>query len=367
MRMARLLEPTPKGLFCPAGRFHIDPWQPVERAVLTHAHGDHARAGSAQYLCASDGLELARERIGPEARIDSIPYGRATRVGNALVSLHPAGHILGSAQVRIEVAGEVWVVSGDFKRQPDPTCAPFEPIRCHAFVTESTFALPIYRWRDPRAIADDIESWWRANQAEGRTSLMFAYAVGKAQRILASIDASIGPILVHGSVARFNASYRAAGVRLPETLPADAENAKRHKGRALVIAPPIAMNSPWARKFGNASTAFASGWMQIRGARRRKNVDRGFALSDHADWPGLVDTIRETGAERVFATHGSSDVLARWLREQGVDANVWKTAWEGEAGAEESGAVGAGEVDSESGSDAETNDAGTSPRTGDAE
>ncbi len=325
--MAALLHSTDRGLYCAAGDFYIDPWQPVERAVITHAHGDHARPGCGAYLTTDRGAPLLRERLGPDAKIETVPYGRTVHFNSVEVSLHPAGHILGSAQIRIATSGEVWVASGDYKTHPDATCEPFEPFRCHTFLTESTYGLPIYRWRPPEEIFAEIQQWWAANQAIGRSSVLFAYSLGKAQRILAGIDASIGPIFVHGAVARYLAAYAAAGVQLPPVE--HAEGATR--GCGLVLAPPSARGTPWLRRFGESSTAFVSGWMQIRGARRRRAVDRGFVLSDHADWPALLDTIRATGAENVLATHGYTGPLTRWLQERGANARAVTTSFEGDA------------------------------------
>jgi putative mRNA 3-end processing factor len=232
--------------------------------------------------------------------------------------------------VRIEHRGEVWVVSGDYKVEPDPTCMPFESIRCHTFVTESTFGLPIYRWAGEAEVLADIHAWWRGNREAGRASLLFAYALGKAQRLLAGLDPSIGPIFTHGAVEKMNAAYRAQGVRLPETQHVALAEKSQSWAGAMIVAPPSARGSAWARKFGDASTGFASGWMQIRGARRRRAIDRGFILSDHADWPGLLGAIRASGAERVWITHGYSEVLARHLQEQGLEAKVVQTRFEGE-------------------------------------
>jgi putative mRNA 3-end processing factor len=245
------------------------------------------------------------------------------------VSLHPAGHILGSAQVRLESRGEIWVVSGDFKIEPDPTCAPFEPLPCHVFITESTFGLPIYRWPTPATVFADINAWWRANREAGKASLLYGYALGKAQRLLAGLDASIGPIYLHGAVDKMTAAYREAGVSLPPTQYAAAERGFDWSG-SLILAPPSAHQTPWMRKFGTVSTGFASGWMTIRGTRRRKAVDRGFVLSDHADWPGLLTAIEAAGAERIGVTHGYSNVLVRWLQERGKDAWALPTRYEGE-------------------------------------
>jgi putative mRNA 3-end processing factor len=315
------------GLFCAAGGFHVDPWSPVELAVVTHAHADHARAGSGAYLCARIGAELVRNRVGPEARVETLEYGERRRIGEATVSLHPAGHVLGSAQVRIEAAGETWVVSGDYKTEPDPTCAPLEPQRCDVFVTESTFGLPIFRWEPAGRVIDEVERWWGANREARRTSVLYAYSLGKAQRVLASIDASAGPVLVHGAMLRPIEAYRAAGIALPEVLHVDDAAAREHRGRALVLAPPSAAGTPWLRKLAPASHAFVSGWMRLRGPRRRMALDRGFALSDHADWPGLLATIEAAGARRVLASHGAAEPLARWLAERGLEAGVLRTQY----------------------------------------
>ena len=276
--------------------------------------------------------------MAPDAAIDAVAYGKPVDINGARVSLHPAGHVLGSSQVRIEFRGEVWVVSGDYKLDPDPTCAPFEPVRCHTFISESTFGLPIYRWQEPARLAASIDAWWRANAAEKRASLVFAYAFGKAQRILASVDASIGPILVHGAVETLNRAYREAGVALPATRLVSELDRSFDTAGALILAPPSAQSTPWLRRFGDYADAFASGWMAVRGARRQRAVDQGFTLSDHADWPSLNRAIAETGAERVYVTHGQVETMVRWLRERGIDAQPMKTEFEGEAGAEEGAA-----------------------------
>jgi putative mRNA 3-end processing factor len=297
-----LLEVRPEGLYCPAGDFFIDPWTPVDRAVITHAHADHACPGSRSYLTVRDGAGLLRERIGPEGEIQAVAYGERT----GMVSLHPAGHILGSAQVRIEHAGEVWAVSGDYKLAPDPTCAAFEPVRCHTFVTESTFGLPIFRWPAERDVLAEIHDWWRGNIEAGKTSVLYAYPLGKAQRVLAGLDITIGPVQVHSSVERFSRIYRENGMKLPEC---SAESP------TLTIAPP-----GFELRGARVSTAMVSGWMRIRGTRRRRSLDRGFVLSDHADWPELLRAIDATGAETVWVTHGQRAPLVRWLTEHGRQA-----------------------------------------------
>jgi putative mRNA 3-end processing factor len=328
-----MLQITEQGLYCAAGDFHIDPWRGVERAVITHAHSDHARVGSQAYLCADTGVGLLRERLGP-VNATGLRYGETVDMNGVRVSLHPAGHVLGSAQVRLEHHGEVWVVSGDYKTHSDPTCASFEPVRCHAFLTESTFGLPVYRWPQPEEIIADLHAWWRGNQEEGRTSVVFAYSLGKAQRVLASLDPSLGPIFVHGAVRALLRHYERAGVRLPPVQHATKDHVRAANGRGMVIAPPAADNSPWLHSLGETCTGIASGWMLLRGTRRWRAADRGFPLSDHADWDGLVASVRATGAERVLVTHGYAAQFARWLNEKGWRAEVVRTQFKGE-GAEE--------------------------------
>ena len=325
-----MLTLTERGLWCEAGGFYVDPWQPVEAAVITHAHGDHARWGCDRYLGARAGERVLRTRLGPDARIRCIEYGERVDVNGVTVSLHPAGHILGSAQVRLEHRGEVWVVSGDYKTEPDPTCAPFEPVRCHTFITESTFGLPIYRWRPQQEVFDEVRAWWRSNRAAGRASVLFGYALGKAQRLLAGLIGEDAPIYTHGAVERLNQDYRASGIALPPTLHTGALPRGHDFGNALIVAPPSAGGSTWLRRFGAQSTAFASGWMRIRGTRRRRNVDRGFVLSDHVDWSALLETITATGAERVWVTHGYREPVVRWLLDAGLDARAVASRWEGE-------------------------------------
>ena len=319
------------GLFCEAGGFHIDPWRPVPRAVISHGHGDHARPGSGAYLGAAPGVPILQRRLGAEARIEGVPFDTPVRIGDVTVSFHPAGHILGSAQVRFERGGEVWVFSGDYKRAPDPSCEPFEPVRCQTFITEATFALPIYRWGDTAEVAREILAWWDEGREAGRASVLFCYALGKAQRILAALAALTDrPVWVHGTVEPLTDCYRAAGVAmLPTRLVAETVRGQSFAGE-LVLAPPSAGGSTWMRRFGPAGTAFASGWMRVRGTRRRRGFDRGFEVSDHADWPDLLSTIAETGAERVYTTHGYTEALARYLRERGLDAGVLPTPFEGE-------------------------------------
>jgi putative mRNA 3-end processing factor len=329
-RAQDLVVERPEGLYCPAGDFHIDPWRPVARAVITHAHADHARGGHGHYLAAAVGEGVLRARLG-DVRLQTLAYGERIDHFGVRLSLHPAGHVLGSAQVRLEHGGQVWVVSGDYfvsgAGDANPTCAAFEPVPCHCFITESTFGLPIYRWRAQREVFADIDDWWRANAAAGRPSLLMGYSFGKAQRLLAGVDASIGTIVVHGAVEPLNRAYRAAGVALPATRLVSEVSDKAELKSALVVAPPSAAGGPWSRRFAAASDAFASGWMQVRGTRRRRGVDRGFVLSDHADWPGLLQAIAATGCERVIVTHGYEAVLQRCLQEQGLQAQTFRTEY----------------------------------------
>jgi putative mRNA 3-end processing factor len=323
---------TARGLFCEAGGFYIDPWQPVERALITHAHADHASAGSNAYLCAKPGERILRRRL-PDARIESVEYGTALTIGDVRVSFHPAGHILGSAQIRLERRGEVWVISGDYKRAPDPTCAPFEPIRCHTFITEATFGLPIYTWDSPESIVAEMVEWWREMRTAGRACVVFCYVLGKAQRVLALLKPFVDQrIRIHGALAAMTDTYRDAGVDLAPTERITEDVRGTALAGSLVLAPLSARGTVWMRRLPHPSTAFASGLMRVRGVRRQRGFDRGFVLSDHADWPSLLHTVRDTGAARVLVTHGWSDALARYLTEGGLETGTIRTAFEGEAG-----------------------------------
>ena len=332
--MQDLIVQRPEGLYCPPGDFYIDPWRPVGRAVITHAHADHARMGHGHYLAAAPAEGVLRARLGAGIALQSVPYGQEVTHNGVTVSLHPAGHVLGSAQVRLAHGGQTWVASGDYKVAPDATCAPFEAVRCDVFITESTFGLPIYRWRPDVEVFAEINAWWAANAAVGRASMLMCYSFGKAQRILSGVDASIAPIVVHSAIQTLNTAYRAAGVDLPETkLVSEVTDPEDFK-RALVLCPPSAASSPWSKRFGDFSDAFASGWMQLRGARRRGGYDKGFVLSDHADWPGLMGAIGATGASRVIVTHVSIPVMVRYLSAQGLQAQAFQTEYGNDAAEE---------------------------------
>lgn len=329
--MADLIRLQAGGLVGPDQRFHIDAWGKATVNLITHAHGDHARVGSAEYWCAEDCVPILRHRLGADIRVKPMRYEEKVRLGDCWISFHPAGHIRGSAQVRIEHASSVWVVTGDYKRDPDPTCRPFEPVRCHTLITEATFGLPIYHWTSSSATVRAIMEWWQWCKEQQVTALLFCYALGKAQRILAELCRwTDEEVLLHGAVASLTNIYREEGVPMVPTRLVG-EGTGGTAGR-LILAPPSAHRSPWMKRFSTVSTAFASGWMAVRGARRQRGYQRGFVLSDHADWEGLIKTVEESGASRVLVTHGSSESLARFLREtKGLHAEPLTTEFgEGE-------------------------------------
>ena len=309
-----------EGLYCPAGDFYIDPRGQVERALVTHAHSDHARSGHAHYLVSQTCLPLLKLRLGQNIQVEGLSYGEVRKIGGARVSFHPAGHILGSAQIRVEVGGRVWVVSGDYKPQPDQSCEAFELVKCDVFVSECTFGLPVYQWKEEMDIHMEINKWWSENAEAARPSLLFAYSLGKAQRVLRGLDPSIGPIFAHGAVHPFLPVYETCGVTFPRVQ--KPKNGSGDWAGAMIVAPPAVEDAGWTRRFKDAKRGFASGWMAVRGARRRRNLDRGFVLSDHADWAGLLDVIKGTGAESIKLTHGDGDPLARYLKEHGINASI---------------------------------------------
>ena len=327
-----MIERTPEGLYCRAADAWVDPWRPVPRALITHAHADHARPGCGEYWAVASSEGVLRQRLGQDISLHPVQYGVEHWLGQCRVSFHSAGHVLGSAQIRLEVDGEVWVVSGDYKRDADPSCEPFEPVPCDVLITEATFGLPIYRWQTGAEVAEEIRAWWQGDRQ--RPSLLFCYAFGKAQRLMAELNA-IGvddEVLLHGAVETVTRHYRAAAIPMTPSRPvSDLPRSDNLAGR-LVLAPPSAHRASWMRRFRSPQPGFASGWMAVRGARRRRGYERGFVLSDHADWPGLIQTVRQSGARKVYVTHGQSDVLARYLREiEGIEAEPLETLFEGEA------------------------------------
>jgi putative mRNA 3-end processing factor len=331
--MGNVVELTDKGLFCPAGDFYIDPWRPVENAVITHGHSDHARSGSRKYFASRSGAPILRHRLGRDISLESHDFRKTFRLGRAWVSLHPAGHVLGSAQVRVEVDREVWVVSGDYKRASDSSCEPFEVVPCDTFISEATFGLPVYAWPPSAEIARQVLRWWEEYK-EG-PSLLFAYAFGKTQRILSELaHLTDRTVYLHGACHELTKIYRGEGIKMaPTALVSEQEKGYRFNGD-LILAPPSAHRSLWMKRFKAPQTAFASGWMQIRGNRRRRGYERGFVMSDHADWQDLISTILATGAKRVLLTHGNTEALERYLREvKAIHCSALATQFEGEADA----------------------------------
>jgi putative mRNA 3-end processing factor len=322
---------TTKGLYCPRADAYIDPWKPVSRALITHAHADHARSGSAEYHCAKDGVGILKHRLGTEA-ITGHPYNKPFQLGEVEVSFHPAGHILGSAQIRLSDGDQTWVITGDYKRNPDPSCQPFEPVACDVLITEATFALPVYRWSPMDDIMAQLFRWWDANIQAKRTPILLCYSLGKAQRIMAEIGArSTRSVAVHSAIANLNTLYETEKVQLCPW--ARATELPKGVSTDLILAPPQVLGSTFLKRFEPVEIAMASGWMQIRGIRRRAAVAQGFVVSDHADWHGLLKTVRESGAQQVFATHGETRVLVRYLNEvEGLDAHRLETAFGIETG-----------------------------------
>jgi len=332
-----MLQFESKGIYCPQADIYIDPWKPVKRALITHGHADHSKWGHQHYLCTHSAKPVIQYRLG-NINIESVAYGETVTINGVKFSFHPAGHIVGSAQIRAEYKGEVWVVSGDYKIQNDGLSEEFESVRCHAFITESTFGLPIYKWKPQAEVMQEINAWWQWNKQLGKVSVIGSYALGKAQRLIQNLDTSIGKIYTHGAIENTNQVIRKQGVKLQTTTKVSAAGNKKEYIGNMIIATPSAMQSNWMRRFSPVSTALASGWMTLRGARRRRSADRGFVLSDHADWDGLNSAIQASGAERIFVTHGYTEVFSKWLNEQGYQAAIVKTEYSGElADLEENG------------------------------
>jgi putative mRNA 3-end processing factor len=325
-----LLEFTDSGIYCAPGKFYLDPWKPVDKAVITHAHSDHARWGNKHYLAHHDTIPILKYRLGPDIEVQGIKYGEQISLNGVKLSFHPAGHIPGSAQARIEYKDEVWVFSGDYKLVDDGLSVPFEPMKCHTFISESTFGLPIYKWKPQTDVFSEINDWWRKNAEQGLASVILGYALGKAQRILQNVDHGIGPVYTHGAVENINDIFRGSGIDLKSSQKVTDAIGKAEFRKALIIAPPSALSTPWLKRFDPYSIAIASGWMRLRGARRRRAADRGFVLSDHADWDELNEAVKACGAERVYVTHGYTAAFTRWLNESGLEAYEGKTQYEGE-------------------------------------
>lgn len=329
-----LINFTNKGIYCKQGDFYVDPWKPVKLAVTTHGHSDHVKWGNAAYLCHELTKPILHQRLGTDLNIQTLPYGKTLSINQVKVSLFPAGHVIGSAQVRLEYKGEVCVISGDYKLEYDGISTAFEPIKCHTFISESTFGLPIYKWQPQQIIFDQIKDWVTNNRCNRKTSVLIAYSLGKAQRLIKGLD-GYGPIYVHQSVANLNEAFVKAGVDLPATIRISPETNKEELQRGVVIVPPALADGKWMKSLVQAATGICSGWMQVRAGRRWQSADAGFALSDHADWPGLLSAVKATEAEKVFVTHGYSAVLSKYLSETGIAAEEVKTQYGDEIEEEE--------------------------------
>ena len=325
--MRDLVVQTASGLYCAAGDFYIDPWRPVQRALITHGHADHARRGMQEYYLSEKSLPILQWRLGDQS-YRTFDYGQSFVLGDTRVSFHSAGHVLGSAQIRIESDHEVWVVSGDYKRQPDPSCDPFDVVQCDTFITEATFGLPIYRWPATQDVVKDIVAWRDECARNGEAAILYCYALGKAQRILAELLAiDRRTVYLHGAVDTGVQVYRRSGVPMVDTQVVNETDKTFDFSGQLIIAPPSAAGSAWVRRFKRAQQGFASGWMRVRGNRRRRNYDRGFVISDHADWPDLLRTINDVNARRVIATHGNTEALVKCLNESGIQTDIFQTEY----------------------------------------
>lgn len=326
----QLIEFRDKGLYVPVADVYIDPWKPVDKAFITHGHSDHARYGSKAYMATHSALPVIKHRLGSHINARGVDYGEEVNVNGVKFSFHPAGHIIGSAQIRVEYKGEVWVASGDYKVQSDGVSEDFESVKCHAYITESTFGLPVFKWKPQSVIMDEINAWWKANKEAGKVSILAAYSLGKAQRIINNIDHSIGKIFTHGAVENVNEIIRRQGKPLKETIRVvQGQKPSLYEG-SLIIAPPSAVDSAWSKKFKDYSSGVASGWMAMRGTRRRRSADRGFVLSDHADWEGLMTAIKATEAEKIYVTHGYTDIFSKYLKSIGYYSAVVNTEYSGD-------------------------------------
>lgn len=327
--MGKLLVYNDKGIYCEKADVYIDPWKKVNKAFVTHGHADHARAGSAQYVCVHESKHIIQHRLKTK-NVTSIAYGEKLFANGVQFSFHPAGHIIGSAQIRVEYKGEVWVVSGDYKTENDALSGNFESLKCNTFITECTFGLPIFNWKPQEEVFTDINTWWAKNKADGKISCISAYSLGKAQRLISGLDPSTGKIIAHSAIEKMNQVIRDSGIYLQETELLTTDHQQKDLTGNLIIASGSLLNSPWMSIFDNVELAAASGWMNIRSTRRWGGTDHGFVLSDHADWTGLLGAIKSSQAEKILVTHGYVDVFSRYLKEIGYDADILKTEYEGD-------------------------------------
>ena len=324
-----LLVHTALGLYCPKADVYLDPWKPVKKAILSHGHADHARWGSSSYLCTPTAAPVIKYRLG-DINLETLPFGEEKLINGVSFSFHPAGHVLGSAQIKVSYKGEMVVFSGDYKTANDGFSEAFEPVKCHTFITESTFGLPVYHWQDQKWVFNEMEEWCKNNRNNGQLSILYGYSLGKAQRILQGLPESVGPIFTHSTIEAVLNVMRNQGVSLKNTIPVNEHLTRADLLSGVIIAPPAVQNSNWLKKFEPIRNGVVSGWMALRGARRRRNADKGFVLSDHADWEGLNEAISLTGAENVFVTHGYTDILSKWLIDKGLNAHPLETNFEGD-------------------------------------
>ena len=323
-----LLAFNDKGIYCAQADVYLDPWRPVDKAIISHGHADHSRWGHKKYITQHSNIPIIKHRLG-DINVNGKDWSETFTINNVKFSFHPAGHIIGSAQIRVEYKGEVWVFTGDYKTEDDGVATPYEPVKCHTFITECTFGLPAFKWQPQDEVFAEINNWWQQNQSDGRTSVIFGYSLGKAQRLLKYLDTSIGKIYTHGAIENMTEVLRPQ-LKMPETTRITRDVKKEEIKGNIVVAPPSAHGTPWIKKMVPYVTASASGWMTFRGARRRRAIDRGFVLSDHCDWQGLLSSIKETGAEKIICTHGYTDIFSRYLREIGYDARTEQTQYEEE-------------------------------------
>ncbi|MDT0294191.1 ligase-associated DNA damage response exonuclease [Mesonia ostreae] len=323
-----LLHFNNKGIYCKQADVYLDPWKPVKNAIISHGHADHSRWGHQNYITQHTNVPIIKHRLG-DINVSGVDWGETFSINGVIFSLHPAGHIIGSAQIRVEYKGEVWVFTGDYKTEDDGIALPYEVVKCHTFITECTFGLPAFKWQPQQEVFHDINTWWQQNRDDGNTSVLFGYSLGKAQRLLKHLDTSIGKIYTHAAIENMNEVIREI-TPLPDTHRITRETKKEELKGNMVIAPPSAHGSPWIKKMVPYVTGSASGWMTFRGARRRRAIDKGFVLSDHCDWQGLLSSIKATGAEKIICTHGYTDIFSRFLIEQGYDARTEETQFEEE-------------------------------------
>ena len=329
MNKKGLLVHTGLGLYCPKADVYLDPWKPVKKAILSHGHADHARWGSSSYLCTPSAAPVIKYRLG-DINLETLPFGEEKLINGVSFSFHPAGHILGSAQIKVSYKGEIVVFSGDYKTANDGFSEAFEPVKCHTFITESTFGLPVYHWQDQKWVFNEMEEWCKNNRNNHHLSILYGYSLGKAQRILQGLPESVGPIFTHSTIEAVLNVMRNQGVSLKNTIPVNEHLTRADLLNGVIIAPPAVQNSNWLKKFEPIRNGVVSGWMALRGARRRRNADKGFVLSDHADWEGLNEAISLTGAENIFVTHGYTDILSKWLIDKGLNAQPLETNFEGD-------------------------------------